>query len=278
MNFELKNYLESRYTRGTAKRYSNDINTFLERIGIEKAEKASYSDIINYIEELRKKYENVETIKVNLQAIKKYYNYLNYTKKRKTHPCKNLRLKDKRNSDIQLQDLFKPEELELLMERKERYQAKKTRNQIIISLLIYQGLTAGEIKRIELKDIDLEKAEIYIKSTPRTNSRTLKLEPKQILIFYKYINEISETASQLIQTTELFKNLFKPFKKQFPERKLNPKTIRQSVIANKLKSGIDLRKVQYFAGHKYIGSTEKYRQTGIEELKAGIEKYHPLNN
>jgi hypothetical protein len=34
--------------------------------------------------------------------------------------------------------------------------------------------------------------------------------------------------------------------------------------------------VQIFAGHKFPNSTEKYRQTGIEELKAGIEKYHQL--
>jgi integrase/recombinase XerD len=31
-----------------------------------------------------------------------------------------------------------------------------------------------------------------------------------------------------------------------------------------------------FAGHEYQSATERYRQTGIEELKAGIEKYHPL--
>ena len=48
------------------------------------------------------------------------------------------------------------------------------------------------------------------------------------------------------------------------------------VIANLLKSGKGLRDVQYFAGHKKISSTEKYRQTGLEELKAAILKYHPL--
>jgi len=48
------------------------------------------------------------------------------------------------------------------------------------------------------------------------------------------------------------------------------------VIAKLLKSGHDLRLVQTFAGHKNPSATEKYRQTGIEELKAGIEKYHPL--
>jgi len=38
----------------------------------------------------------------------------------------------------------------------------------------------------------------------------------------------------------------------------------------------DLRLVQVFAEHKYPGSIEKYWQTGIEELKTGIQKYHPL--
>jgi len=288
----LKNYLESRYTKGTVKRYYSDILTYLNAVTRAKAETAKYSDIVDYIESLRKKYDNPETIKVNLQAIKKYYNYLNYTKQRKTHPCRNLNLKDKQNRDIQLQDLFKTEELEQLMNRKERYKNQKYRNQILISLLIYQGLTTGEIIKIELKDIDLEKGEIYIKSTHRSNSRTLKLKPKQIMIFYKYINEIRTelilksnlktdkfllTKLGTIETGNSFKNLFKPFKMLFPNRNLHAKTIRQSVIANLLKQGTDLRKVQYFAGHKFIGSTEKYRQTGIEELKAGIEKYHPLN-
>jgi integrase/recombinase XerD len=62
----------------------------------------------------------------------------------------------------------------------------------------------------------------------------------------------------------------------FPERNLNARTLRQSVITNMLKEGKDLRVVQVFAGHKKISSTEKYRQSGLEELQAAINKYHPL--
>jgi len=162
------------------------------------------------------------------------------------------------------------------MERKERYKAKKIRNQVIISLLIYQGLTAGEIQRLEVKEIDLEKGIIYIKSTPRSNSRTLKLKSNQIMILYKYTSEIKTKNLIDVHIADVLKNLLRPFKPYFTDRTLNAKTIRQSVIANLLKSGHDLRLVQVFAGHKYPGATENYRQTGIEELKAGIEKYHPL--
>jgi integrase/recombinase XerD len=62
------------------------------------------------------------------------------------------------------------------------------------------------------------------------------------------------------------------------DRNLNAKTIRQSAIANLLKAGKGLREVQYFAGHKKISSTEKYRQTGLEELKAAILCSDPKNH
>ena len=57
---------------------------------------------------------------------------------------------------------------------------------------------------------------------------------------------------------------------------MQPLKIRQSVIAHLLKSGNDLRVVQVFAGHKRAAATEEYKQTGLEELKAVIDKLHPL--
>ena len=107
-------------------------------------------------------------------------------------------------------------------------------------------------------------------------------------MFYKYIHVIrpgllKSTTEKLIinlrgnpETGEGINYLVETFKNRFPDRNLNALTIRQSVIANLLKSGKGLRDVQYFAGHKKISSTEKYRQTGLEELKAAILKYHPL--
>ncbi len=295
----LKEYLQKRHTKSTVSRYHRDIENFLEAITRQKARSATYSDIMDYVGSLRKKYSNPQTIKVIIHAIKKYYYWLNHSGDRKDHPCRNLRLKDKTNRDIQIQDLFKPEELELLMERKERYKDVKIKNQTIISLLIYQGLTRNDIVNLTIKDIDLEAGTIYIKPGTKTNSRTLKLRPNQIMLIYRYINEIRPkllkvfpigedcslslegafilTKSGTPETGEGISYLLETAQHLFPDRNLNTKTIRQSVIANLLKSGHDLRLVQVFAGHKYLGSTEKYRQTGLEELKAGIQKYHPLN-
>ena len=66
-------------------------------------------------------------------------------------------------------------------------------------------------------------------------------------------------------------------RKKYPSRKLNPKTIRQSVSTYLLKEGKDLRIVQAFADHKHTSNTEKYNQTDMEELKIDVLKYHPLD-
>jgi len=285
----LQEYLQQRYTEGTAKRYNRDIRIYIDAVGQEKVQTAKYGDIMQYVEKLRKRYSKPETIKCTLHGIKKYYFWLIHEGIRKDHPCRNLNLKDKRNNDIQLQDLFSTKELELLLERKGRYQDVNIRNQVVISLLIYQAVTRNDLVQLTLKDIDLEAGSIYIKADTKTHARTLKLKSKQIMMLHKYIIEVRENwkreqSDQLLitsrgtpETGECLKHLFKPFKKLFPDRTLHAKTIRQSVIANLLKEGKDLRLVQVFAGHKYPTSTEKYRQTGIEQLKADVEKYHPLN-
>ncbi|ELR68979.1 phage integrase family protein [Fulvivirga imtechensis AK7] len=244
--------------------------------------------MMQYVDYLRKQYQNPKTINRMLYGVKAWYHWLIHTGKRNDHPCRYLTLKDAKYEDIQLQDLFTSIELEQLMERKERYESVRIRNQVAISLLIYQGLRLTEVEQLRIQDIDLEAGMIYSKGMAKTLPRTLKMKPQQIMLFYKYIHEIrpkiiSETTNQLIlnirgkaMSADSINYLIETFKNYFPDKNLNAKTIRQSVIANLLKEGKDLRVVQVFAGHKNPTSTEKYRQTGLEELKAAVLKYHPL--
>jgi integrase/recombinase XerD len=174
------------------------------------------------------------------------------------------------------------------LKRKERYPILKNRNQIIISLLIYQALTNGDIKNLELENINLEKGTVYIKAGRKTNARTLKLQPGQVFWLMNYIREdrpelLKVESDKLVisklgteETGEGIGYVIETCRHLFPNRKLNAKTIRQSVITNLLKAGNDLRIVRAFAGHKYPSATEKYKQTQVEELKSQILKYHPL--
>ena len=285
---ELKPYLLKRCSPKTTKAYLRDINIFLSYLPEQSARKATYKNILEYVEYLRRKHTNPRTINRMLYGVKAWYHWLVESGERKDHPCCFLTLKDAKSLDVQLQDLFTSQELELLMDRKERYESVRTRNQLIISLLIYQALRLKEITGLMITDINLEEGTVYIRETPKTPGRGVKLKPKQIMLLYKYINEIRPRLMQY-PSNQLLLNirgipasgedinyLIETLKPLFKDRNLNATSIRQSVITNMLKEGKDLRVVQVFAGHKKISSTEKYKQTAIDELKSAINKYHPL--
>jgi integrase/recombinase XerD len=285
---KLSDYLKNRYSKSTAKAYQRQIEIYQSHQS--KAEGALYKDIVHYIGQLRNRYSNPRTVNMILSSIKVYYDFLTHSGKRKDHPAKSIRLRDKQNRDVQLQDLFTREELESLLTRKERYTALAYRNQVMVSLLIYQGLQVEEITALTLQDINLSKATLYIKATRTTNSRVLSLKSTQVLLFHEYQTEIrpmllkgKETDIFMIgqrgtsfKKEDLSKHVLRSYKQLYVPRKVTATTIRQSVITNLLKAGNDLRIVQVFAGHKYPSTTEKYKQTSLEELKTGIECYHPL--
>ena len=105
----INTYLKNRYTPETAKSYEREIVNFLGNFPL--ANKAVYKDLVNYLGTLRNRYTNGKTICRLLASIKAYYEYLNHTGQRKDNPAKTIRLRDKQNRDIQLQDVFTTQEL-----------------------------------------------------------------------------------------------------------------------------------------------------------------------
>jgi integrase/recombinase XerD len=223
-----------------------------------------------------------------LSALKKYYDYLVMSGYRSDHPCKRLNIKIKGNQTIQVQELFNSMELQLLMERENRYKYLDVRNNVLISLLIYQGLASDEIVRLTVKDIDLDNGTIYIKGSANLNKRKLELVPKQMILFSNYINEtrpvMKRCTTDKLMLTKLGKPITvdsihamtEPLRGLFPDRKLNPQTIRMSVICNWLnEKNIPLERVQELAGHKWPGTTEKYIKVNSSQQRELINRYFP---
>lgn len=284
----LEEYLKTHYSADTAIAYGREIAIYCSNYP--DAAKAVYKDVLSYIGSLRSRYSNAATLNRIVSSIKVYYDYLCQEGIRYDNPARSVQLKDQRSRDIQLQDLFTTEELERLMDRKERYRYLDYRNKVLISLLIYQALHPAEMKMLQVSDINLSVGTVYIRSTPKTNSRTLSLKPNQILLFHQYITDVRQKLLQENQCRSLLvgirgepmsgeditKHIKRSYQSLYPGRNITAQTIRQSVIANLLKQGNDLSVVQMFAGHKYPSSTERYRQTEMETLAAAVQKYHPF--
>lgn len=290
---KLEDYLKQRYTAATAAAYARDIGIYT---GSQKAaHQASHADVVAYIGALRNRYgHQSHTVHRCLAAIKVYYAYLCASGRRKDNPARSIRLRDKKSRDVQLQDLFSEEELERLLEKKEHHQGLSCRNKVLTGLLIYQGLQPGEIEQLQVEDINLEEGTVKVRQTPRTNGRTLGLRGPQVMLLHQYLSDIrpgllkgAESEILLIgergnpmsrqDITKHVKRSFKGWRWAGAGRRtVNCQTIRQSVIANLLKKGTDLRVVQVFAGHKWASTTGRYRQSEAEALKSALLKHHPF--
>jgi integrase/recombinase XerD len=272
----------------TLRTYRCAIKVFLQRHP--DAHSYGYGDVLNYMEELGKTDVKVNTKIGKLNALKKYYDYLIDQGKRENHPCRTLLLKGGGKRGAIFHDLFTSGELESLLEREEKFAHLKTKNQVVISLLIYQGLLPGEIINLKLHHIDLDAGTIFIKGGRLLTARKLEMHPKQFRLFDKYLTSDrkrllikGETGFFIINYRghadkidgPLF--LIETLKPRFPDRNLTTTAIRDSVIANLLnEKKMPLEQVQLFAGHRWICSTQRYLQTPVEEQRDVLRMFHPM--
>ena len=291
-------YLAKNYSPKTINNYLYGVNKYLSYLGTDGTHE-NQMDILNYIGYLREKDLHPKTIRNQLYCIKIYYNYLQQSGQRLDHPCKKLSLRDQINRSIILERLYSMEQMEqFLGDHKSKFILVQKRTEIIISLLIYQALTNAEIVNLTLDDVDLEQGQVRINSISLgakniNASRTLALKSKQILLIDRYVqqdrykliarnNQPNAEDMQALLLT-LFGQKIKPgaIVRQINSghqkfMRMTPIKMRQSVIHHKLKEGHNVRVVQAFAGHRSILSTEEYQINKLEELKQGINKYHPL--
>lgn len=283
---KLLNYLNSNLSKKTVLIYFYYIEIFVNQNL--KPEKFKHNDVIEYLNDYKLKHLDSKNLFVIIAALKRYYDFLIEEGIRRDHPCKGLNVKTKK-MPIQLQDLFSTSELELLMQRENRYSVIEIRNKVIISFLIYQGLLGAEIVNLKIKDIDLENGTVYIKGSKKLTSRLINLKINQIILLQKYIdtyrgklniydfNYLIITMRGNQESVDGIHELFCALRGLYPHKKLNPTTIRQSVISNLLNEDKhSLEAVQLFAGHKWPSATQRYKRLDIETLVKKINQWHPL--
>jgi integrase/recombinase XerD len=281
----------------------NYAGMFLEWLAEESLshQQVSHTEILDYADKLKQEGMSVNAINRSLLAIRYYFAHLQKENKAAHNPAASIRLKGGLRPIPN--DLLDKAELLNLYESYPVKDHRSQRNKTILSLLIFQGITGGELHKLEAHHVKLKEGKIHIPAAGPTNSRILKLEAEQIMELYEYIHasrlkilaeqtsmerggrkpetfKEAETIQQLFVSINGCENM-KASLYHFNNvlRKLNPKyrnniQIRQSVITEWLKEK-DLRTVQYMAGHKYVSSTERYQSNNLEDLKEALSKHHP---
>ncbi len=287
----LEHYLKERhYRNGTIRDKKTYIRRFLDWLESEalEVEQCSYSDLLNFIRELKKQQRSTENTNKHLIAVRQLYEsqmsleHLNY------NPAANLYIK----GHIQRlpHDLLNQKQLIKIYNSLQPKTPVQYRDKMIFGMYINQGLIRKEIDRLTVEDPDLEKGILRIRKNIKLNERILPLASYQVMSLHKYLQEIrpqllkqskGEKGKRLFFTlannesmNDCLKFFLRALKKQHPELK-SFHQIRSSVISKWIKEK-PIREVQYMAGHNSITSTERYRQIDLQDLQESLNRFHPM--
>ena len=291
---DLISYLNTHYRPRTAHQYRLDIlryHHYLHSRGVE-ATRGTYNDITGFLSALRRQGKSSGTVARLLSAVKAYHHWQQQTGQRNSHPCKNLRLRDKTDKRIAHERLPGYQSLETLLDSGQTtYQRGRYRNKLVFSLLVYQALTTQNMVNLQVQDIDLEQATVYVRATGTLAARTLPLHPRQYYPLMRYLEEerpyfksrsknerpeLILTRRGLPETGCVVRKVVEQYRAIEKIKDLSALKIRQAVIVHMLDSGKDVRVVQTFAGHHQVASTERYQRSQQEALKEAIRAKHPL--
>jgi integrase/recombinase XerD len=250
----------------------------------------TYTEILDFADHLQKDNppdgrarKNINLVNRVMLAVRYYFTWLQNEGQISYNPAAGISLKGAIRTVPH--DLLSKEELEQLYEVYLIKDERTHRNKVILGLLVYQALTREELEKLRPEHLKLREGKIQVPQTGKQNGRNLNLQPYQIIDLQEYLYLVRPKLQS--RSVRLFtgRNDLENLKNSLLHlnhalRKINPKVkhavqIRQSVITEWLKEK-DLRTVQYMAGHRYVSSTERYRENNLEDLKEALNKYHPL--
>ena len=275
MDFE--NYLKNqKFTPSTIEKYLAWEKSFEKWLNRRSLESLTYNDLVHYVQVEKGHLKHSSTVLL-LKKIDHYYQTQNLE-----NPLADFKLKSSENrtyssllSEKQLQDIW------WIYSKNPRLSDLQ---RIILSLLLFQGLSTGELDSLKVSDIDMEKAQI---SVPKglLEARTLDLQGVQIQSLSDFIQDKSPEASLLNYkskkqlsdrnrhlTIQITKELEK-YTSAIPFKNLTQlRNSRISLWVNQL----GVLQAQYLAGHQHLSSTYRFKSQSTSELRAGLVQAHPF--
>lgn len=286
-------YLQQKsFAKATVYQHCRYCGQFLEWLEMQQISPSdcSYNDLLSWIDRLKLYGDSIKLVNRKLLSVRHWFSFFHsdsYRKKNKeaANPAAGLYLKSSRKRLVS--GIISFDKLEKLYQNYQITDARTLRNKVILSLLVYQGITSDELHHLETGHVKLREGKLKIPGSKRGNGRVLHLQAFQVLDLQEYLLTVRTKLTtgkegRLFLSMEgkpelknSLHHLFRALKKVEPQIS-SANQIRQSVIVYWLKNH-NLRQVQYMAGHKYVSSTERYQQSNIEDLQKEVSKYHPLN-
>lgn len=277
-----KDYLQANgYSAATICTYEKYLHVFIDWLEMEQLhpDAVTYTELLDCMRWLQEQGRSRETVSVILCVLRHYYAYRIVTGQGVGNPAAGVYIKGigrKLPAGLVSGEVLG----ELYAAYAAQYSATLC-GQVILGLMVFQGLTTREIRRLEIASVRLREGMIYIRGARQYNARLLKLDALQVKPLQRSLHMHGELSAirgmRLLNGHHLggeVRQLLRSLQQLNPDV-TNVHQIRASVITEWLHH-YHLRQVQYMAGHKYASSTQRYQISHLEDLQSQLQKHHPV--
>ena len=162
------------------------------------------------------------------------------------------------------------------------------RDQAILALFYSSGIRIAELVNVDVGDLDMRRSIVKVLGKGG-DEREGDLTGKAIKALNRYLKArqfwkgnnnqalfLNRTGDRL-QSRDLQRRVEDYGRRAGIKEKVTPHMLRHSIATQLLDSGMDIRRIQRFLGHKRLSSTEIYTHITTTKQREEIEKYHPDN-
>jgi integrase/recombinase XerD len=163
------------------------------------------------------------------------------------------------------------------------------RDRAILELLYGTAIRVGECERLDLKDLDLARAQLMIRSGKGRKDRVVPVVGRAAVAIDAYLSEgrpelvkdpreralfITTWGTRL--NTKRIQDLVRSNAKAAGiDVRVTPHTLRHGCATHLLQGGADVRHVQKLLGHASVQTTAIYTHVDTHDLARVMEKAHP---
>ncbi|TBW28892.1 tyrosine-type recombinase/integrase [Gramella sp. KN1008] len=249
-----------RYSESTVKTYMNFVTKFLKMYP--EAITFTESDVARFNEEqIAGKHYSISSHRQCITALKHYFVFSGLAL------FETDKMKRPKKSSYLPTVLSKEEVLDLLR------LTRNLKHRCVLALIYSAGLRIGELISLELKDIDIDRRQIFIRQSKGRKDRYVMLAESILPLIYNYLQTYTpkryfvEGYKEKCYTASAVRHFLKESCKRAKiKKRVSPHTLRHSFATHMLENGTDLRYIQALLGHAKPETTMIYTHVAQKDV------------
>lgn len=265
----------------------------LSEKGVDDVRQVDEGDVMAYARQLRETKSaatgqpySISTQRTHLYLIQRLFRFLERRGVILRDPSLNLRLPSWRKLP---RAVINQQQSRRLVANPDASTARGKRDRAVLELLYGTAVRVGECERLDLGDVDLVRAQVFIRSGKGHKDRVVPIEGRAAAAVDLYLREARPGLLKNPQERALFvtnrgtrlgvkriQDLVRSHAKAAGlDIRVTPHTLRHGCATHLLQGGADIRHVQQLLGHASVQTTAIYTHVVPGELGRVVGKSHP---